>query len=148
MRLIKMEKLIKIFKALGDKNRFRIVKMLQQRSLCVCEITAVLELATSTVSKHLSLLKEAEIITEAREHVRGLIEKIVLTPTQSRKELSVDLYGDLAGILRIASKGNSMESAAQKSRRPVKNVVNDNLLNEPSIQVVAGKGFEPMTFGL
>ena len=41
-----------------------------------------------------------------------------------------------------------MKDMAQKSRRPVKSVVNDNLLNEPSIQVVAGKGFEPMTFGL
>ena len=62
-----MDKLIKIFKSLGDKNRFRIVKMLQQRSLCVCEITAVLELATSTVSKHLSLLKEAEIIADRKD---------------------------------------------------------------------------------
>ena len=62
-----MDKLIKIFKALSDKGRFRIVKMLQQRPLCVCEITAVLELATSTVSKHLSLLKDAEIISDRKD---------------------------------------------------------------------------------
>jgi len=62
-----MEKLVKIFKALGDKNRLRIVKMLQQRSLCVCEMTAVLELATSTVSAHLSLLKEAEFIYDEKD---------------------------------------------------------------------------------
>ena len=62
-----MDKLVKIFKALGDKGRFRIVKMLQQRPLCVCEITAVLELATSTVSKHLSLLKDAEIISDRKD---------------------------------------------------------------------------------
>ena len=62
-----MEKLVKIFKTLGDKNRLRIVKMLQQRSLCVCEITAVLELATSTVSAHLSLLKEANIIADKKD---------------------------------------------------------------------------------
>jgi ArsR family transcriptional regulator len=62
-----MEKLVKIFKALGDKSRLRIVKMLQQRSLCVCEITAVLELATSTVSAHLSLLKEANIIADRKD---------------------------------------------------------------------------------
>ena len=62
-----MDKLVKIFKALGDWNRLRIVKMLQCRSLCVCEITAVLELATSTVSRHLSILKEAEIITDKKD---------------------------------------------------------------------------------
>jgi ArsR family transcriptional regulator len=62
-----MDKLVKIFKALGDKNRLRIVKMLQQRPLCVCEITAVLALATSTVSKHLSLLKDAEIIADRKD---------------------------------------------------------------------------------
>lgn len=67
MRFVTMNKLVKIFKALGDKGRFRIVKMLQQRSLCVCEITAVLELATSTVSKHLSLLKDAEIIADRKD---------------------------------------------------------------------------------
>jgi len=62
-----MDKLVKIFKALGDKNRLRIVKMLQKRSLCVCEITAVLELATSTVSAHLSILREAEIISDRKD---------------------------------------------------------------------------------
>lgn len=62
-----MEKLVKIFKALGDWNRLRIVKMLQSRSLCVCEITSVLGLATSTVSKHLSILKEAEIISDKKD---------------------------------------------------------------------------------
>jgi ArsR family transcriptional regulator len=62
-----MDKLVKIFKALGDWNRLRIVKMLQSRSLCVCEITAVLELATSTVSRHLSILKEAEIISDKKD---------------------------------------------------------------------------------
>ncbi len=62
-----MDKLVKIFKALGDWNRLRIVKMLQSRSLCVCEITAVLELAPSTVSKHLSILKEAEIISDKKD---------------------------------------------------------------------------------
>jgi len=61
-----MEKLVKIFKALGDKSRLRIVKMLQHKSLCVCEITAILGLATPTVSKHLSILKEAEIIKDLK----------------------------------------------------------------------------------
>jgi len=52
----------KIFKALSDKNRLRILKMLQKKPICVCEITEVLQLATSTVSQHLSLLSETGLI--------------------------------------------------------------------------------------
>lgn len=41
--------------------------MLQSKSLCVCEITEVLQLATSTVSKHLSILKEIGFIIEVKD---------------------------------------------------------------------------------
>jgi ArsR family transcriptional regulator len=62
-----LEKQEKIFKALSDKNRIRIVKMLQKKSLCVCEIKDVLKLATSTVSKHLSILREAGLIVDWKD---------------------------------------------------------------------------------
>ena len=62
-----MRNLVKIFKALSDKNRVRILKMLQIRPLCVCEITAVLNLATSTVSKHLSILRDVDLITDEKK---------------------------------------------------------------------------------
>jgi ArsR family transcriptional regulator len=58
---------IKIFKALSDPNRLRILKALQIRTLCVCEIKELLGLANSTVSQHLSLLKEAGFILEEKE---------------------------------------------------------------------------------
>lgn len=51
-----------IFKALSDKSRIRIIKMLQKKPLCVCEVTAILKLATSTVSNHLSILTDAKLI--------------------------------------------------------------------------------------
>jgi ArsR family transcriptional regulator len=62
-----MRELIKIYKALSDPNRLRILKMLEIRSLCVCEITSVLNLATSTVSKHLAILREANLIIDFKE---------------------------------------------------------------------------------
>ncbi len=40
--------------------------MLEIRSLCVCEITAVLALANSTVSKHLAILRDAELILDEK----------------------------------------------------------------------------------
>ena len=62
-----MKNHLRIFKALSDKNRMRIMKMLEVKPMCVCEITAVLNLAPSTVSKHLSLLHEAELIEDRKE---------------------------------------------------------------------------------
>jgi ArsR family transcriptional regulator len=61
-----MDEFVKIMKALTDKNRVRILKMLETKPMCVCEITRVLGLATSTVSAHLALLKEAGFITDIK----------------------------------------------------------------------------------
>lgn len=62
-----MEDLVKVCKALADGKRIRILKMLQKRPLCVCEITAILGLAQSSVSRHLKLLKEAGLIDDNRQ---------------------------------------------------------------------------------
>ncbi|HRI46545.1 MAG TPA: metalloregulator ArsR/SmtB family transcription factor [Ignavibacteriaceae bacterium] len=62
-----MEDKIKFFKVLSDSNRLRILKMLQAKPLCVCEITYVLELAASTVSQHLKILKENGFIIEEKD---------------------------------------------------------------------------------
>ncbi len=57
----------KLFKSLSDPNRLRILKMLQHKPLCVCEITDILKLAASTVSKHLSIMKETGFIIEEKD---------------------------------------------------------------------------------
>ena len=62
-----MQTIIQKFKALSDPNRLRIIQMLEIRPLCVCEITNVLQLATSTVSKHLSILKEAGFVEDTKD---------------------------------------------------------------------------------
>ena len=56
----------KVFKALSDPNRIRIFKMLEERELCVCEVREVLGLSTSTVSKHLSILRDADLIVDSK----------------------------------------------------------------------------------
>jgi ArsR family transcriptional regulator len=60
-------RLVAIFKALSDPNRLRIIKMLQNRDLCVCEINEILGLATSTTSKHLSILRHADLIIDSKD---------------------------------------------------------------------------------
>lgn len=58
-----MKPFIKVMKALSDPSRVKIVKALQYRSLCVCELKEALGLAQSTVSKHLKVLEEAELVS-------------------------------------------------------------------------------------
>lgn len=63
-----MEAVVRNFKALSDRNRLRILKMLQARaSLCVCEITEVLGCSTPTVSNHLSILVEAGLLSSEKD---------------------------------------------------------------------------------
>jgi DNA-binding transcriptional ArsR family regulator len=59
--------LTKPFKALSDPNRLRILNLLAVRPLCVCEIASVLGLAVSTVSKHLSILRDTGFITDEKD---------------------------------------------------------------------------------
>lgn len=53
---------VKALKALGDETRIRAVLALRDHELCVCQIVELLELAPSTVSKHLQILKEAGLV--------------------------------------------------------------------------------------
>ena len=62
-----MKPFIRVMKALSDPNRVKIMKMLEAKELCVCEITALLGLAQSTVSKHLKLLEDAGLVDSHRE---------------------------------------------------------------------------------
>lgn len=62
-----METFVELFKALGDENRLRALLAVAQRELCVCEITELLELAPSTVSKHMSILRGAGLVRSRKQ---------------------------------------------------------------------------------
>lgn len=62
-----MKDFIKVMKGLSDPNRVKIVKMLQHKTMCVCEMREALQLAQPTVSKHLKLLEEAGIVFSSKD---------------------------------------------------------------------------------
>jgi len=62
-----MKYLVKAMKALADPSRIKILKMLEHRELCVCEIHAALHLAQPTISKHLKILEEAGLVDKRKE---------------------------------------------------------------------------------
>jgi len=51
-----MKNFIKVMKALSDPTRIKIVKMLQHKTMCVCEMREALQIAQPSVSKHLKIL--------------------------------------------------------------------------------------------
>ncbi len=62
-----MEEYIKVMKALSDPNRVKIIKILQKRVMCVCEIRAALGLAQPTISKHLKVLEDAGLVNHSKD---------------------------------------------------------------------------------
>jgi ArsR family transcriptional regulator, arsenate/arsenite/antimonite-responsive transcriptional repressor len=62
-----MNELVTIFKALSDETRLRVIKLLEQGELCVCDITAALDMVQPKVSFHLSALKEAGLIKDRKQ---------------------------------------------------------------------------------
>ena len=62
-----MKDFIRVMKAMSDPNRVKIIKMLTQKEMCVCEITAVLKLAQPTTSKHLKILEDAGLVDFSKD---------------------------------------------------------------------------------
>jgi ArsR family transcriptional regulator len=58
-----MRELVTVMKALSDPGRVKVLKMLEGRELCACEIIGQLGLAQPTVSRHLKVLSDAGLIT-------------------------------------------------------------------------------------
>jgi len=61
------DKQSRFFKALGDETRLRILKLLETKELCVCEVMVALDLTQPTASHHLGLLESAGFVKARKE---------------------------------------------------------------------------------
>ena len=64
-----MRDFLKVMKAVSDSNRVKIIKMLQHRTMCVCEMQEALQIAQPTVSKHLRLLEDASLVSSYKDGI-------------------------------------------------------------------------------
>jgi ArsR family transcriptional regulator len=64
---VDMYEFLNITKALAEENRLRILIALEGGELCVCQIIELLQLAPSTVSKHMSVLRQARLVDGRKE---------------------------------------------------------------------------------
>lgn len=62
-----MDDLLNVFNILSDKTRLRILLLLLNKDLCVCEIYAALDMSQPRVSRQLAILKQSRLIKDRRE---------------------------------------------------------------------------------
>jgi ArsR family transcriptional regulator len=60
-------KSVRLFRALADETRLRILNLLVRGELCVCELTEVLDIGQSKASRHLAYLRNAGLVSDRRE---------------------------------------------------------------------------------
>jgi ArsR family transcriptional regulator len=65
--LMAMRDFAKLFKALSDETRIRILKVLLERECCVCEVMQALDISQSRASRNLGLLEDAGFIKSRRD---------------------------------------------------------------------------------
>ncbi len=87
-----MPEMLRVFKALADGTRLRIIRLLRERDLCVCEIVFILGLAQSRRSHPLRILREAGLVEDTRDG-----QWIIYRLSPGSRAMIVDLLDIVAG---------------------------------------------------
>lgn len=109
------------FKAIGDLTRLRILMSLRGEKLCVCQIIALIGLAPSTVSKHLSILHQADLIEADKKgkwiHYRlsPAVDKRLMKWLEAALSNDQQICADAAALKRILKE--NPEKLCQKTRK-------------------------------
>lgn len=107
---MELDKLNKLFRALSDGTRLRILNLIIQKELCVCEIFGILKLPQSKVSRHLTYLRKTGIVETRRSG-----QMIFYFLTESKDEV----YAALIRCLKQCFKQNVL---LQKDINKIKGV--------------------------
>jgi len=86
-----MKEFVKVMKALSDPARVKIIKMLQRRTMCVCEMREAIGISQPSVSKHLKILENAGLV----DHRKDGLWVDYFTTDGSRSPYVASLLGNL-----------------------------------------------------
>jgi len=99
-----MKDMLKVFKALSDATRLRLVLLLMERDLCVCELVFILKMEQSRISHQLRVLRDADLVEDVREgrwmiyripeDGRGFLEAILERELKFRFGVSPEIQAD------------------------------------------------------
>ncbi|WP_022660686.1 ArsR/SmtB family transcription factor [Paucidesulfovibrio longus] len=95
-----LDELILVMKALADPGRVLMLKLMEERALCVCELRHCLELAQPTVSRHLKVLEQAGLVERRRDGQWVEYSLAEQAPVFAATMLA-ELRGWLAGDVRL-----------------------------------------------
>ncbi len=111
-----MRNLVDVIKALADENRLRTVYALQGRELCVCQIVELLGLAPSTVSKHMSILRQAHLV-DGRKDGRWMFYRLADKGTDRlRRE-----------VLKCINKSLQLDAELEDDREKLRTILRTEL---------------------
>ncbi|HNX29110.1 MAG TPA: metalloregulator ArsR/SmtB family transcription factor [Syntrophomonadaceae bacterium] len=81
-----------IFKALGEPTRLKIVKLLAERELCVCDLEEIMKISQPRISQHLKVLKYAGLVNERKDGQRTIcsLNRSLLSNTLEQFEQYLD----------------------------------------------------------
>lgn len=110
-----MKGLINIFKILSDETRLRIIILLAQKEICVCELSYILEVFQPNISKNLSKLRDLNLVTSERK------EKFIFYKLKNENKILTLIVRDVL---------DNLEDYPQLIIDQVRNVDNQKLLDQ------------------
>ncbi len=103
-----MRNAIKTLKAMADPTRLRILRLLLQRELCVCELMFILKMEQSRISHQLRILRDASLVEDKREgkwityrvldKARPNLELLLNQLLEKQLRESDEAFGDLGNL--------------------------------------------------
>lgn len=114
----------KVLKAVAEPTRLKIIKVINVQPMCVCELSAVLDMLQPRISQHLRILRDAELVLERKEGYftyyslnTSKLEEI-LRGLEDFLQLPID---DTAGFAEVAERIASLgENEAVNSTKAAK----------------------------
>ena len=115
-----MKNLLRVTKALSDANRVRVVKLLEDRALCVCELQQVLGLAQPTVSSHMRILEEAGLVNKERQGTWMIYSQALDSPSPYVQTMLRELRAWLADDAILQAMIAGLPEAACRKAAPLR----------------------------
>ena len=110
-----MKATAQLFKALSDDTRLRILGLLLEGELCVCDLVAILGLPQSTVSRHLSYLKHSGLVDD-RRHGVWMHYQLAAGESPIHRDMMELLRRDLGGLSQVRDDLTALRQQVAKKR--------------------------------